>query len=263
MVEGKSSIEYIESMGRRGLFDPRTKLILLIIASLLVVYSQNIIFLCVLQVLILVIFVIGRFNFRDVTGILLPIIQFSIPILLLQAFLHENKGQPLLWLDLSQTTLVFVGINSLTFGLIIFLKISIIASASLTFSLSTKPEELLQALRSLKIPFEIAWMAGLVLFFLPLVRKELLDVRDALAIRGLSLTNGSIRRRIKTLRVILLSGFLNFFDIARHQAIAMESRAFRAKNESTYLYKLRFGIKDICITFGAVFFGIVAFWIIR
>ncbi|MHA1166902.1 MAG: energy-coupling factor transporter transmembrane component T family protein [Candidatus Hodarchaeales archaeon] len=232
----------------RNALDPRAKLFALLVISLLAVYYSDLGVLFILLLLIFLTMMIASISLQEVRRILLPLLQMSLPVVILQSFFHLDKGYPIISIDSSQGTIILIGMDSLSAGLSIMLKMLIIASASLIFSLTTNPEELLQGLRSLKVPIEIAYMIGLVLYFLPVIRKELDEVKDALSIKGFSLANGSLKERTNVLTTILISTLLNFSDKIKFQAMSMEARGFRSQKNVTYIYKLDFRVKDSLFT---------------
>ncbi|MEA2069727.1 MAG: energy-coupling factor transporter transmembrane component T [Asgard group archaeon] len=234
-----------ETSNRKAIFsialDPRTKILLLLSVSLSAVTINNLFFLLVLFEVIIYVSCIANINFKTLWQYLKPTIWVIIPLFLIQAFFAQDKTTALITIPwFNNNSFVLVSLESLKFATNITLRILILAYSSIFFSLVTNSQDFLQSLRKIGIPFEISFTAGLVIYFLPIIVSETAKVRDALETRGLSISTGKLRTRLKTFRILITALLLNFIEKARYQAIAMDSRGFKSSYKRTYFHKLNY-----------------------
>lgn len=138
----------------------------------------------------------------------------------------------LLW---PMVSTVFI-ISVFAFGLEIAVDLSIrlvnLFAGSALFFQTLAPEELADALRSLKVPYAVIFILMTALRYVPLLGRTLRNIYDAQTARGidvrLRLTN------IPRLLALLMPLLVQAFNLAENLAMAMESRGFSraAKDES-------------------------------
>lgn len=134
---------------------------------------------------------------------------------------------------------VIFSLDGAVYGLTLGIRVIALVIAVTVFSLTTAPRDFLVSLRRIKVPFEVAFMVNIALRFIPDIRDKASEVMLAQTARGLELEKGSILQRIKNLVPVLTPLLINYLLMARNSAVAMETRAFRWKNERTYMRTLR------------------------
>jgi energy-coupling factor transporter transmembrane protein EcfT len=180
-----------------------------------------------------------------------PTLWVIIPIFLIQLFLHYDKSTKLVIIPSTSPILagyVLISLESILFAVNISLRIIILALASCLFSLTTDSTDYIYSMKKLGLPYELAFMTGLVIYFLPMVVTETIAVRNALETRGASLTEGRLKNRLQTFKILVASILMNFLEKSKYQAIALDSRGFNTSKERTSLKEIRFKLKDIIMS---------------
>jgi energy-coupling factor transport system permease protein len=134
---------------------------------------------------------------------------------------------------------VIFSLDGVVYGLTLGLRVIALVLAVTIFSLTTAPRDFLVSLRRIKVPFELAFMVNIALRFIPDIKDKASEIMLAQTARGLELEKGSIWKRIKNLLPVLTPLLINYLLMARNSAVVMETRAFRWKNERTYMRTVR------------------------
>lgn len=232
--------------------DPRTKLLFLLIVSVLSVAINDLLFQLFLFDIVLIVTIFSKADLLKVWQYMKPTIWLALPIFIIQVFFSYVKDDPLVILP--KTWPIFSGYVLISVGSILFagsicLRILTLAMSSILFSLITNTDDFLNSLRKIGIPYNVAFAAGLIIYFLPMVINETTAVRNALETRGVSITKGGIIKRIKTFRILISALLLNFLEKSKYQAIAMDSRGFGSSKKKTKFKDIRFKIQDYIVSF--------------
>ena len=132
------------------------------------------------------------------------------------------------------------------YGLIQGLRFSAMTAAGLLLCWTTAPQKMLLGLVRLKIPYGIAFMAVTAIRFLPILLAEIFIVIEAQRLKGFNplKLKGLFKGVMNTLSPVLA----NSVRRAGVLAASVESRAFRAYPDRTYLKELRYNAVDFGIT---------------
>ena len=144
-------------------------------------------------------------------------------------------------LSVPMVVLVFlVGTVSVSPGEAAVLALRLINLLSVSFLLfhAISAEEMGDALRKLRIPYEFAFILTTAMRYVPLIGQKIRSIIDAQTSRGIDL-----RLRFKNLgnlAALLMPLLVQSFLLSEHLAIAMESRGFARKGRSMRReYRLR------------------------
>lgn len=246
--------------------DPRTKLLVLMIVSLLSVAINDFVFLLMLFDFVLLFAILSKANIMKIWKYVKPTIWLIIPVFIIQTIFSYVKDGPLVilpgtWGKIGGFVLISTG--SLFYAGSICLRILILAVSSSLFSLTTDSNDFLLALKKIGFPYEIAIVTGLIIYFLPMVITETTSVSNALETRGISIRKGRFLSRLKTFRILITAILMNFIEKSKYQAMAMDSRGFNSKTKKTTICDLKLKANDyvIMIVVIAIFAGILYyFW---
>ncbi len=231
--------------------DPRTKLIIAaLLSTLAIVYSDINTLVLVLLTTLVVAFTINKeigYLLSRLKGLLLLVVGIAV----LQS-LFTSTGVPIVRMG-SIILLTDIGIIR---GVEFLLRMSIIASSSLIL-LSSSSRELIQGIIKLKIPYEIAFMVSVGVRFFPVFREELIDMTNAIQLRGLDLSKVGIGKKLKVYTYLLMPITINSLLKAKELSVAMEARAFRAYPERTSWVSIKFSILDYIVLAAIVLFFIL------
>ncbi len=187
-------------------FDPRTKLALGFMGLLVVLFTQRPVTLLVESCLL----VILMFSLR-LAGSWVRSLRLMVPMVGI-VFLIS-----LLSLDLRIALLLSIRLlNLLTLSLIFFRKIS--------------PEEIGDALRKMRVPFQFSFILTTSLRYVPLIGQKIRSIFDAQRSRGIDLRPrpGNLGNFMALFMPLLVQSFV----LAEELAMAMESRGFAIKGRT-------------------------------
>lgn len=228
-------------MTKRKHYDPRTKLVIVLILSTFALIYNDIM---VLFAILLTSIVIGLLMGSDLKGIVIRLKRFIYLVLVIAIVqsLFTKAGNPII--SIGKFTLITdYGIRkSLEF---IFRICIIIVSAGILTTSSSR--DIVQALIQIKIPYEIVFMVSIAIRFLPIFKEEMTDSIISIQLRGIDLRRSKIRDKIKIYKYIFLPIVINSTLKARELASAMEMRGFRAYPKRTSFRVLKMERSDYMI----------------
>ncbi|MHA1369428.1 MAG: energy-coupling factor transporter transmembrane component T family protein [Promethearchaeota archaeon] len=212
--------------------DPRTKLLIAIVYSILALIFSKIIPLLILLLSLIPLIVSGKVFKKWLTSLkgLVFIITF---IMILNTWL-----------------------NSLNFAISMSLRIILLLSAFSLFFMTVHPDDLSSSLLAMKIPFYFTFTLSLANRFIPTLAIEAQNIIDAQRSRGLELEKGNIIKRVKNMVPIIIPLIINSIKRALSVAEALESKAFGAKKERTNYFDVKLKNKDYIIMVATLTFMI-------
>jgi len=143
----------------------------------------------------------------------------------------------------------------------VFLRILVIASLSIMFTLTTDPVRMVESLIQVaKIPYRIGYTAYAVLRFIPIYENEAQVIINAHQIRGVGETGKSFWSRAKLYRSMLIPLLVSGIRRAQAASIAMDSRAFGAFAKRTNIHEPKVSRSTIAFVLAHIGVGIVAFF---
>ena len=227
---------YIDTGSIVHRLDPRTKLITLIITSLIIFYgtapdARGIFTLAALFTVSFLIIPLAGIRIRYVVKCILKFYWFFVLILIFHTFFTPGRViQPL-----SQYGIIITydGLNN---ALVTIAKLYTVIQCTYIFILTTSPLEMTNGIKKLfgflkvfRVPVDdLAIMITLAIKFIPTFFKEIQKITAAQKARGIDFKEGSIRRRIKSISLIVTPVFYNTFKRAEELNTAMISRGYRA-----------------------------------
>ena len=202
-----------------------------------------------LGVLLLGLIVLGRLPLRNILGVLTVVLPLTFFITLVQTVAQVRDIVATLDLGLFQVHLSRYGF---LLGLVITLRVLVLALAMTTFFTVVNPIHLTRALYDLGMPFKYAYAFTLALRFLPLVLDELETINNAQKSRGYDIDRTNIV--VKPFRVFPLMVPLVLTSLRRAGliALAMDLRGFHATPERTFYYEVHKGSADLALRLAAL-----------
>ncbi len=228
--------------------DPRTKILVILVAMMLFVATHSIIKLLVSLIIILALIGMAHLPLMLVLKNLRPFLWLLLLTIGLHLFLSDQDSKII--------TIPYVGIGISSRGLLngtlysIRLVILILLAAILT--LTTSPMEITDALDRFLRPLQKRWglatheitmMMTLSLRFIPTLIEEADKIQKAQISRGATF-EGNIIRRIKSVIPLMLPLFLSVFRRADELALAMDARCYNGGQGRTNYQALAFGRED-------------------
>ena len=218
--------------------DPRTTILTIVIISTLSVLAINVYYLfAIFLIALLVNLIFGLNPFLAIYRMrrLLSLIVF---IALFQS-LTTSKGVSLIEVFGVKLVTSEGAISSLSF----VLRMGILMLAVLLGS-NHDSREMIDGLVKLRVPYELAFMTGIALKFIPLFRQEFADRINAVSLRGINIKKLRISKKAKLYSYILVPAISGSIIKSRDIASSMETRGFRAYPTRTSLRELKMTIID-------------------
>nr|MDO8108844.1 energy-coupling factor transporter transmembrane component T [Candidatus Sigynarchaeota archaeon] len=215
--------------------DPRTKLVITIIYSILGLSFANILPLLFFLVTLLPLLFSGKI-FRKWLTSLKGLTFIIIFIIVLNTWL-----------------------SSLDFAVSMCLRIVLLVSAFSIFFMTVHPDELALSLQAMKVPFSFTFTLSLATRFIPTLAAEAQNIIDAQRSRGLELEKGNVLVRVKNMVPILIPLIINSIKRAFSIAEALESKAFGTTGVRTNFFELRMRKRDYLLIFIMIAFAICFF----
>jgi len=151
---------------------------------------------------------------------------------------------------------------SFAFATAMIIRISIMITAFSIFFLTVHPNDLALSLIAMKIPYEFAFSFSLAFRFVPTIAIEAQNIIDAQQSRGYEIKQSGLINQIKNLFPLLIPLIVCSIKRAFNVAEALESRAFASTKNRSYLYSIKYSLKDWLFTLYLLLFFII-FIIIR
>ena len=121
------------------------------------------------------------------------------------------------------------------------------------FFLTVHPDQLSQALIQMRVRFEFAFAVSMAMRYVPTLGKEAYAIMDAQRARGVELDKGNLMTRIRNIVPIIVPLIIVSIRRALSVAESMESRAFGASENRTYMEKLSFRKRDWAVVTLSIF----------
>jgi energy-coupling factor transport system permease protein len=157
-----------------------------------------------------------------------------------------------------------ITLEALFFGIGMSLRLLTIFSAFTILTLTIHPDDIMQALLKMKVPYKSILVISLSMRFVPTLIDDARMVSDIQRSRGLELDRGNPLQKIRRHSAVIIPLLSNALDRTTQIAEAMESRAFGAGKERTFYKELNLGWLDTLILgccFCPVILGVLLhFW---
>ncbi|RJO95146.1 energy-coupling factor transporter transmembrane protein EcfT [Exiguobacterium sp. RIT452] len=155
--------------------------------------------------------------------------------------------------------------EGLRLAIIVSLRFFYLVSITTLVTLTTSPIELTDAIELLLKPFkivrvpthEIALMLSISLRFLPTLAEETEKIMKAQQARGVDLSAGPIKERLRAIIPLLIPLFISAFKRAEDLATAMEARGYRGGEGRTRLRESKWTGRDTGLMILLVVIGLL------
>ena len=142
--------------------------------------------------------------------------------------------------------------EGVVFAVKMAVRLSFLILGSSLMTLTTTPNQLTDALESVKNPLkklhvpvhEIAMMMSIALRFIPILMEETDKIMKAQIARGADFESKDLMKKIRSLVPLLVPLFISAFRRANDLAMAMEARCYRGGDGRTRMKPLVYTAKD-------------------
>lgn len=221
--------------------DPRTKLIVTIVLSIVTMMYFDIIPLLLILTFEIII-IIAAHSLKEWMTTMKGVAILILFVFVINAFLASAT-------------------YPISFALSMSVRLITLMTAFSIFFITVHPDDLAQALIQMKVPFEFAFALSMATRYVPTLAMESQTIIDAQRSRGVELDKGSITTRIKNTIPILVPLLVVSIRRAISIAESLESRAFGSSSHRTYLFKLKMKKRDYAISIFSILIFVYILWI--
>ena len=226
--------------------DPRSKLILTVIAIVEIFLCKNFFNLALVLAFSVICVLVSKISFRVILKGLRTVFIIIAFTCILQLF-YNNNGEVLFeWWKIKITdggvyTAIFMAVR--IFALI--LTSSLLTYTTSPTMLTDGMERVFSPLKLIHVPVgTLAMMMTIALRFIPTLIEEIGKIMNAQKARGADLETGGIIKRSKALVPIFVPLFVNSFRRAYELAFAIECRCYTGDNNRTRMRVMKLGVRD-------------------
>lgn len=219
--------------------DPRVKILSVLLLSLLAFLLSSLLYLSVLLAFILLLLVLARASSSKAFFALKYVIRFMFLIALLWP-LFDRSGTPVLF-SVGPVTITEPAIWR---GITSAVRIGCLATVWYILMFTTCQRDLVLALVKLGLRFDYGLTIAISLRFFPTFVLTIDSITDAQKARGLEFNRGNLIARSKKYVAILVPAVVTALRTADSLALALQSRAYGARTDRTYLRRLRMRWSD-------------------
>ena len=228
-------------------WDPRTKLILLVvyIVALFVASSWISYGLCLLFLVVTI--AISTIPLKSIVRGMKPLLVILIFTGILNLFFTDGEKV------LVHFWVITITLEGVIRAVFMVSRILMLITATFLLTYTTSPisltdglESLLGPLKVIKVPVhELSMMMCIALRFIPTLIEETDKIMSAQKARGADFETGSLMQRVKALVPILVPLFISAFRRADELATAMECRCYQGGSGRTKMKLLRYHLGDL------------------
>jgi energy-coupling factor transport system permease protein len=249
-------IEYYPSNSFLHRLDVRTKFLWFIILTIISFkFDSPVINLTLVLVLWLLVFFSGS-PLSTIKHVLKPLIPIFIIMLIVTGFtcpsskIHVEAYKRILFSFPGNTLPLTFG--GLLYGLTLVLRIFVMVLASSLITLSTSIEDILQFLKIMKLPNQLAFVIATGIRFIPTMQKKSEMIQDAQRARGANPGKGGIIKSIQSFIPVLIPMIVDSLRMSDNLAMATLNRGFGSMKKTTDLHEIKMQSYDYLICLAGI-----------
>jgi len=219
--------------------DPRVKILAVILLSLLAFVLSGLYSLLVLLAFIFLLLFLARATLSRTLFALKFVLRFMVLIIILWP-IFDPSGTPVLAsfgpVKITEPA-VWRGVTSAA-------RVGCLATVWYILMFTTSQRDLVRALVKMGVRFDFGLALAISLRFLPTFGALIDSIKDAQRARGLELAKGGPLRRSRNYVAVLVPTIVSALRTADSLSLALQSRAYGARADRTYLRDLRMRSSD-------------------
>jgi len=174
-------------------------------------------------------------------------LYLSLMIIAFNIIINQN-GMNVLWqapFRLPVLGTPAVTLEALVYGISMSLRLMAIISAFVLLTLTVHPDDIMQVLLKIKIPYKSVLVTSLSTRFVPALIDDAERISDIQRTRGLELDRGNMRQRIRNRTAVIIPLLCNSLDRTVQIAEAMEARAFGSGTRRSFYKEIKLTPADV------------------
>lgn len=219
--------------------DPRVKIIAVFLLSLLALIVRELYHLLLVLAFVLLLLVLGRATFAKTYFALKMVLRVMVLIVVLWPIFNP-VGTPVL----ASYGLVKITQPGIIEGFENAVRILCLATVWYILMFTTSQRDMVRGLVKLGLRFDFGLTLSIALRFLPTFGATMESIKDAQRARGLEFEKGSLISRSKKYVAVLVPTIVSALRTADTLSLALQSRAYGARRDRTYLRELKMRRSD-------------------
>lgn len=233
-------IEYYPGDSILHRLDPRVKIILLLLVTIMIFIVDNFIVLGILFFTMAVFWAIADLPLKMISTYVKFFMSLFVFLILLQSIFYAGETiilEPLI----PEPIPLLGGMGNITwegilFGLLICLRVLTLISFLPLVTFTTPVEKLALSMIKMGVPYKIAFTMTTAINQLPILQAEITSIMNAQKLRGFTVfEEGSLFEKLKAYPALVVPLVIGAMRRSRMMGVAMDSRAFGAREERTYI----------------------------
>lgn len=219
--------------------DPRVKIVAVVLLSLLALAIGELLHLLVLLAFVLLLLLLGRASFSKTVFALKFVFRVMVMIVVLWP-IFDPSGTPVL-AELGPVKFTEPAIWK---GISMAVRVCCLATVWYILMFTTTQRDIVRALVKMGLRFDFGLSLAIALRFIPTFGAIVASITDAQRARGLELDKGAPLKRSRNYVAVLVPTIVTALRTADTLSLALQSRAYGARSDRTYLRDLRMRASD-------------------
>ena len=257
-------VDFVDSNSFLNRMDPRIKIIILVIFSVIIFMMNSLISVTLMLILAVVCWNICKLPFKDISGLFKVVLVTMIVVTIMQVLFYSSNNP--IDFGIFQVTKddyifglmvpredrfgILKGFGPRWQGLIFSVLLTIRLMALITFMpmiiKTTRLDQLSLGFVGLGLPYKVAYMATTAINMVPTFSDETQVIMDAQKMRGMTVfEEGKLVEKIKGWTTLVVPLVIGAMRRSPQMGVAMDTRAFGAFKKRTYLDELKIKTSDI------------------
>lgn len=213
--------------------DPRVKVVAVVLLSLLALIIGDLLHLLVLLGFVLLLLVLGKATLSKTTFALKFVLRIMVMIVILWP-IFDPSGTPVL----AELGPIKITEPAIWKGVSMAVRVCCLATVWYILMFTTSQRDLVRGLVKLGLRFDFGLALAISMRFIPTFGKTVESITDAQRARGLELDKGAPLRRSRNYVAVLVPTIVSGLRTADMLSLALQSRAYGARADRTYLRAL-------------------------
>ncbi len=251
--------------------DPRVKMILLVLLTIVVFIISNFYVLVTMFALVLLVWKTAKLPMKNIVRYMKFLLSLVAFLIVLQGLFFSSGDNPVILMHpiIPDVVPVIGGhgtiyLDGILFGLVLGLRLLTLVCIMPIFTMTTTISETALGLVKLGMNYKYAYMTTTALNLIPTLQEETKMIMDAQKMRGFkAFETGKLMEKLRAYVTLVVPLVVGSMRRAQLMGVAMEGRAFGAMKTRTYREDLNLRTRDIvCGVFvmllciGVVYFNI-------
>lgn len=238
--------------------DPRAKIIFMIVVSTSIFMIESIPVALFMLIGMAILWAIARLPFSLILGFMKALFPVFIFLFIVQAIFYPGTDiliKPLIPIGKGYGQVAMEGI---LFAVLLIIRLMTMITMLPLVSFTTPVQEFALGLVKMGLPYRLAYTITTALNLVPILQSETAVIVDAQRLRAMqSFEKGKLMEKIKAYPALVTPLVIGSMRRAQLMAVAMDSRAFGASKERTYLEDIRMRIPDWIFLVGSILLAVL------